>query len=237
MYAIILSNHPNEHEAMEPEFKYIGNMHGDEVLGRELLLDLAVYLCDNYGKSEFITRLIDTTRIHIMPTMNPDGYERAMKNKGGPGSEQGRFNANKVDLNRDFVIPKSANESATKEAPYSPQVETLNVQSWSKLFPFVLSANLHSGSVLVNYPFDTNSEKKVKDSPTPDDKTFRMLSKSYSMAHANMYKGVQCNQIDNKFTDGITNGAMWYIGKCDSILVVDSNILYRFLITIIYRLS
>lgn len=174
IYGIVLSNHPNEHDTLEPEFKYIGNMHGDEILGRELLLTLAVYICDNYGKSAFITRLVDSTRIHIMPTMNPDGYEVAMSSKG-LASQMGRYNAQKVDLNRDFVVV--ANES---DRAGSAQIETQLVQKWSQTSPFVLSANLHSGSMVVNYPFDTNAEKKSVDSPTPDDKTFRMLAKAFS---------------------------------------------------------
>lgn len=60
-----------------PEVKYIANMHGNEVVGREMLLLLVKYLCENYGKDERVTRLLDTTRVHIMPSMNPDGYEAA----------------------------------------------------------------------------------------------------------------------------------------------------------------
>jgi len=80
-------------------------MHGNEVLGRELLLKLAHHLCEEHrnGNPE-IQKLIEITRIHLMPCMNPDGYALASEtyNAGIDDYLIGRTNNKSVDLNRNF---------------------------------------------------------------------------------------------------------------------------------------
>ena len=91
-------------DLLVPMVKYVANMHGNEVIGREMMLALSKYLLKEYteGNSR-IVNLLDSTDIHIMPTMNPDGFEKATKGTcGGHGHKSGRTNANGVDLNRDF---------------------------------------------------------------------------------------------------------------------------------------
>lgn len=75
----------------------MGNMHGNEVLGREMLLKLADDLCKQYNAGDpEVSRLINTTRIHIMPSMNPDGWDKATEVRtsgtaGAAGSNQLSF--------------------------------------------------------------------------------------------------------------------------------------------------
>ena len=75
-------------------------MHGNEVVGRELLLLLSEYILKSYGHDHVVDSLVNNTRIHIMPMMNPDGTVRAVE--GDCSSDNGKLNANGVDLYRDF---------------------------------------------------------------------------------------------------------------------------------------
>lgn len=59
LWVMIISDQPLIHEAGEPEVKYIGNMHGDESVGRECLIRFIEYLCINYGKNDYITQLVN----------------------------------------------------------------------------------------------------------------------------------------------------------------------------------
>lgn len=106
LWVLEISDNPGVHEPGEPEFKYIGNMHGNEVVSREILLHFIESLLDGYQRNdEEITNLIKNTRISIMPSMNPDGYEQAKTVPRNDESERctgvvGRRNANNTDLNR-----------------------------------------------------------------------------------------------------------------------------------------
>lgn len=77
LVVIEISNNVRHRSLLVPMFKYIGNMHGDETVGREMLIYLAQYLLYNYGKIDEVTELVNTTDIFLMPSMNPDGFEKS----------------------------------------------------------------------------------------------------------------------------------------------------------------
>ncbi|XP_053441404.1 carboxypeptidase N catalytic chain isoform X1 [Nycticebus coucang] len=227
LYVLEISDYPGIHEPLEPEVKYVGNMHGNEVLGRELLLQLSEFLCEEFRSgNQRVVRLVQDTRIHILPSMNPDGYEvAAAQGPNEPGYLVGRNNANGVDLNRNFpdlntyVYYNEKHGGPNHHLPlpdnWKSQVEpeTQAVIQWMHSFNFVLSANLHGGAVVANYPYDKSLEHRVRgfrstaNTPTPDDKLFQKLAKVYSYAHGWMHQGWNCGDY---FPDGITNGASWY---------------------------
>ncbi|CAF4724445.1 unnamed protein product [Rotaria sp. Silwood1] len=248
---IVFSDHPKYHELLEPEFKYVGNMHGNEVTGRELLLRLAEYLCQEYrNDNEEIKNLIENTRIHLLPSMNPDGWEAAvqyawnhtksgqfkdistmLKESGTTDWIAGRSNANNIDLNRNFPnldefmyeYKHNANYrnnhldieaflslvvgNDCQDNPY--QIETLAAAFWILKKPFVLSANLHNGALVANYPYDDSENHRRMYSSSPDDPLFQLLAESYSSTHKTMQSQQKSCDTD-VFPEGITNGAAWY---------------------------
>jgi carboxypeptidase D len=181
-------------------------MHGDETIGREILINLIYHLLSSYGKDTRLTQLVDTTNIFIMPTANPDGFESVQE--GSCITSHGRNNANNVDLNRNF--PDQFDSDQDREHQFKGrEPETVSLMNWIRENRFVLSANLHAGSVVASYPYDDSRKHQSEGfyAVSPDDQVFRHLALTYSKSHGNMHLGNHCG---DKFTDGITNGAQWY---------------------------
>uniref|UniRef100_A0A8C7YIX7 Carboxypeptidase Z n=1 Tax=Oryzias sinensis TaxID=183150 RepID=A0A8C7YIX7_9TELE len=229
LLVIEFTNNPGQHELLEPEVKMVGNMHGNEVLGRQLLIYLAQYLCSEYNLgNQRIQTIINSTRIHILASMNPDGYELA-SSEGHllNGWTNGRSNAQNIDLNRNFPdltsifyrnrrsrhyrtdhIPIPDGYWFGKVAP-----ETYAVMKWIRSLPFVQSASLHGGELVVSYPFDfsRHPQEERMFSPTPDEQAFKQMARTYADAHATMSNN-DTDRCGASFyrNRGIINGALWY---------------------------
>lgn len=89
---------------------------------------------------------------------------------------------------------------------------------------FVLSANLHGGTVVASYPFDDSASHPEAGfySKSADDGLFRYLALVYSQNHPTMKLGKpNCTDtIHETFQDGITNGADWYDVPGEEVLLL-----------------
>ncbi|TNN51092.1 putative carboxypeptidase X1 [Liparis tanakae] len=221
--------------AGEPEFRYVAGMHGNEALGRELVLNLMQYLCREYKKgNQRVVRLVTETRIHLLPSMNPDGYEAAYE-KGSElaGWAEGRYNYEGIDLNHNFPdlnnIMWDTQEMAADKSKvpnhYIPIPEyytqedamvapvTRAVINWMQEIPFVLSANLHGGELVVTYPYDcTRDWAPQEDTPTADNAFFRWLATVYASTHLVMSNPNRriCHYEDFQKHNNIINGGAWH---------------------------
>ncbi|XP_068161304.1 inactive carboxypeptidase-like protein X2 isoform X2 [Antennarius striatus] len=236
LYAIEISDNPGEHEVGEPEFRYTAGSHGNEVLGRELLLLLMQFMCLEYlSGNQRIRHLVDETRIHLLPSVNPDGYDRAFE----AGSELsgwslGRWSNDGIDIHHNFPdlnsilweaeakkwIPrKMFNHHVSIPDWYqaknaSVAVETRALIAWMEKIPFVLGGNLQGGELVVTFPYDKTRSQGVtrEQTPTPDDHVFRWLAFSYASTHRLMTDASQrvCHTEDFAKEDGTINGASWH---------------------------
>ncbi|KAL3313301.1 hypothetical protein Ciccas_008097 [Cichlidogyrus casuarinus] len=194
--AVSISNKPAIHQPGKPEVKIIGGIHGDETASQYVSLRLIETLCDNYGKNDFVTQLVDNTRIHVLPFMNPDGFERV---RDGTIVRYIRENLDGVDINRNFP------SSFGKQISTPMQAETRSVIDWSHRIPFSLSISFHSGALFVLYPYE--------DSPTPtaDDSLFQELSLEYAKLNQGIRdQQTKCQPSDPMPTNGIINAYNWY---------------------------
>jgi len=183
-----------EVDEVEPEFKYVANMHGDEIVGREMMVSLLEELAKNYKSSDLeTTTLINNTEIYIMPSLNPDG-----------AASRRRGNSNWRDLNRDFPdvvrdgqIEDTHSHSIFDNESRDRQNETVAMMNFQKKRHFALSANFHGGTEVVNYPWDT----------TGDDFPYKDLVVELSREYAVKIPSMRDNW---EFVDGIVNGYQWY---------------------------
>lgn len=191
LFAKISANVDTEED--EPEVMYTSTMHGDETVGYVLMLRLIDSLLSTYGSDPRITRMLDSMEIWINPLANPDGTYIS-GNSSVSGAQ--RYNANGVDLNRNFPDPD--------DGPHPDgngwQPETIAMMNIADSNSFIISANFHGGAEVVNYPWDTWSRRH------PDDGWFQAISRKYAdTAHVYSPSGYMTD-LDN----GITNGWDWY---------------------------
>jgi hypothetical protein len=186
-----ISDNPEIHE-QEPVVLYTSSIHGDEVVGYNLMLRLIDYLLTDYSTGAQAKWLVDNLEIYINPLSNPDGtFHDSDTSVAGAV----RFNSNGVDLNRNYPDIRKNSWNIDQIQPDNQKMMAF----MSQIRP-VLSVNFHGGAEVVNYPWDT------WDYVHADDVWFRKLARAYAdTAHKYGTTGYMTD-LEN----GITNGYSWY---------------------------
>ncbi|MCF8229555.1 MAG: succinylglutamate desuccinylase/aspartoacylase family protein [Bacteroidales bacterium] len=128
-----------EVDEFEAEILFDGGIHGDEIGAAENCIRFARMLCLEYANDPNITSLVNNREIFIYPMVNPDGRENMT-----------RYNANGVDLNRDFGYMWDA--WGNSPSAFS-QVESKKLRNLFLDNQFSISLSLHSGTEIFIYPW------------------------------------------------------------------------------------
>lgn len=183
-----------EKEEAEAKFFYTSSMHGDELLGFPLMLRLISFLLTGYGEDDEVNQVVDGLAIWINPLANPDGTYYPDNDLSVVQAR--RETADGTDMNREFPDPlagEMVNDTAGRA------LETKAMMAFLQEQHFTMSANIHSGAEVVNYPWDYQYELHA------DDEWYRFVSREYADEARAVDPGYMA-----LFEDGITNGAQWY---------------------------
>lgn len=176
----------------KPEVMLSSSMHGDELTGYVLLLRFIDYLLTNYNTDTNAYNIINKTHLYIAPLTNPDGAYY-MGDNTVTGAIRG--NANYIDLNRNFP---DAIYGQNPDGNFL-QPENQFMIDFMQQHNFVLSANIHGGAQVLNYPWDNQAQRHA------DDQWFKYICQMYvDTAH-----NIDTNYLTD-FNNGITNGYDWY---------------------------
>ncbi len=194
LYYLKLSDNSGRDEG-EPEVLLNGQIHGDELIGSMLLLQLADTLCNSYAGNSRIRHLIDNHEIFILPLMNPDGCYLPSDTSISYAS---RYSLSHKDMNRIYPDPDDIADVDTLQ----PEVRMM--MDFIRERHFLLSMSIHAGAEVVNYPWDRKAELH------PFDDWFRVRSRSYAdTVHA--FSGPNYLNLNDPSAEfGIINGYAWY---------------------------
>lgn len=165
-------------EEDEPEVFFMANLHAREIITPEIIMYFMHYLLDNYGTDGYVTRLVNTRQIWLIPTSNPDGLAyvfsgTSCQNRNDPmlwrknkrdNNNNGQFDPeyDGVDLNRNFGYawgiddagssPNPSSNTYRGSAPFS-EPEAQVIRDFVNQHNFIVSLSFHSYSQLWLYPW------------------------------------------------------------------------------------
>ena len=184
----------------EPAIYFCGAHHAREPMGVEVCLAILNHLVNSYGTDPFVTQLLNTTQIWIVPLVNPDGHKividqtdvwwrknlRDNNNNHTFDSDDYGYGDDGVDLNRNYgyewgyISATDDNNAVTYHgtAAFS-EPETQAFKAFLESKPFIAGISYHTYGQYVLYPYGY-----VRNVYAPDEQELRTLAESVA-SHIN----------------------------------------------------
>ncbi len=181
-------------EEDEPAIYFCGAHHAREPIGVEVCMEILTYLVENYNLDPFVTNLLNTTQVWIVPLINPDGHKVVLdqtdvwwrknirdnnNSQNYTGGEYG-YGADGVDINRNYawewgyISATDDNNSATYHGPGAlSEPEAQAFADFLRSKPFIAGISYHTYGQYVLYPFGYQSNLYA-----PDETELRLLAES-----------------------------------------------------------
>lgn len=166
IYALKISDNVNTEEN-EAEVMFDGGIHGDELIGQEITIRFARYLCTRYATDPTVQNMVDNREIWLYPNVNPDG-RIAMD----------RYNANGIDVNRDwgYMWNGEGNSPSANSQPETKALRQLVLDN-----QYVIHTSYHGGTEYLSYPWSYRPD------PSPDNAAVDYLGALYSSTSGYSY--------------------------------------------------
>jgi len=153
-----------------PQVLFLGSIHGNEVLGANILINLAEYLLENIENPD-LGRMLKSRYIILLPMANPSGFYLNQREEQQVGKS--------IDPNRDF--------------PYNKENDVCFVTAAARVVnhlyrKYLIQAAItfHGGQRAIGYPWGAYNHiakyvyRQPKAEESPDDKIFADIGKILS---------------------------------------------------------
>lgn len=161
-----------QYESYSKEIIFIsGNLHGDEVLGPNILTEFAIEICEMINTQEglnlypyiWIDELLKRRRIFFTPMTNSQGYFN--------NNREEIINNIPIDPNRDFPFNTFISKDINKDE-YDECMKTIAARTVNEIFLYSLIVNsltFHGGATVIGYNWGNNKYiNNYKSTEIPD---------------------------------------------------------------------
>lgn len=171
----IANDQPHSHLLLRPEIKYVGNVDGNELATREILLQFITHLLTNPENDTRVDEILENMRTHILVSMYPDDAEMTLRNSFSNKlmRRKRRFDSNQNNYQERFLFIN------TQQQPESHAVE-----EWSNSERFLLSGELHTTQHYANKrECEFVKVPKYVEATTVNDDVMSYLSTQFGSSH------------------------------------------------------